>query len=221
MTQALAEFDTGLPSPRPAISGTIRKHIDSCFAHDSPLKILSALESVRDSTHDEEVSTWATKTINTIRERSPIGVAVTLRALREGRSWNIAQAFRNEHAISSVFMTHADFVTGVTARLIKRSKGRPDWKPNQLEDVRDDEIARFFAHCNADKGGLALLESGPLATYASYPHAWTALPSEAEIRQALSEAGGDREAVVKALLKKTDGKVGVREKCDEVFERID
>jgi 3-hydroxyisobutyryl-CoA hydrolase len=175
---------------------------------------------VQDSSADEAVRSWATKTIATIRERSPIGVAVTLRALRAGRHWNIAQAFRNEHAIASAFMAHSDFVTGVTARLIERSKERPNWAPNTLEDVRDADVDAFFVGCDAKSGGLPLLETGPRASYNEYPHAWTTLPTETAIKEQLQKSGGSQEEALKALLKNTDGKVGVKEKVEEVFSRL-
>lgn len=166
------------------------------------------------------MQTWAGKTISTMRERSPIGVAVTLRALRAGKHWTIAQAFRNEHAIASAFMAHPDFVTGVTSRLIQRIKGRPDWAPNTLEDVRDADVDAFFARCDAKSGGLSLLETGPRANYLEYPHVWTALPSEAAILEQLQKSGGSQEEALKALLKRTDGKIGVKEKVEEVFSRL-
>ena len=115
-------------------------------------------------------------------------------------------------------MAQGDFVEGVTARLIERKKERPNWSPNSLEDVTDDMVKVFFR-----KSGnpLALLESGPGADYRAYPHAGLGLPTEEEI---LREAGKGKskrmtEEVVQAFLKARNGKVGVREKVEEVLER--
>jgi 3-hydroxyisobutyryl-CoA hydrolase len=217
----IAEFDSGLPSPRPKITGSIRRAIDTCFAHDSPLKILADLDRVRASTSDEALRAWAERTVATIRERSPIGVAVTLQALRLGRNWNIAQAFSNEHEISRVFMRHPDFTTGVDARLVKRSKDRPLWSPSTLEDVRDEDVAPFFAGCNRPEkeSPLTFWSSGPEAQYKEYPHAFLALPTDAEIEAKLVEGKSGSE-VVAEFLKEKNGKVGVREKVEEVLERL-
>jgi 3-hydroxyisobutyryl-CoA hydrolase len=165
------------------------------------------------------VRKWATKTIATIRERSPIGIAVTLRALREGRTWTIAQAFQNEHRIASAFMGHPDFVTGVTARLIDRVKERPVWSPNSLEEVTDAQVDVFFEGVNAKNGALPLLVSGPDAEYKEYPQAWTALPSEQKILREVKKVGS-KDAALRRLLAETDGKVGVKEKVEEVCSRL-
>jgi 3-hydroxyisobutyryl-CoA hydrolase len=191
--------------------------IDEVFSHDSPLAILSDLERVEKTATEVSLKQWATKTIKTIRERSPIGVAVTLRALRQGRDWDIAQAFQNEHEIARVFMRHPDFINGVRARLVERSKERPNWQPNTLEDVTTADVDQFFAGIN--RGGLEFWTSGPEAKYKSYPHAWLALPTDAEIEARLSQGASPSE-IIAAISKEKHGKVGVREKVEEVVERI-
>jgi 3-hydroxyisobutyryl-CoA hydrolase len=173
--------------------------------------ILNALKQVAGETKDDEVRIWANKTIETIRDRSPIGVSVTLKALRLGKTWNIAQAFQNEYAIASVFMKHPDFVTGVTARLIERSKGRPNWAPAQLEQVTTAQVDAFFTDINSPDP-LKLLVTGPRAVYNQYPHSWIALPGEGHIRAQLKDNNGDVEVTLKKLLEVSGNKVGVKEK---------
>ena len=159
--------------------------------------------------------TWAEKTIKTIRERSPIAVAVTLQQMRLGGEWSIGQTFQAELDIAAAFMAHPDFVEGVTARLIERKKERPNWQPKELEDVTDDMVKAFFR--KGPSGPLALLETGSHAEYRSYPHAKLGLPTESEILKVAK--GRMSEEVVQHFLKETDGKVGVREKVEEVLER--
>ena len=219
IASTIAEFTTGLPSSRPAIHGAQRKAIDSCFAKRSPLEILAALKEVSESSSDAKVKEWADRTIKTIRERSPIGVAVSLKEMSEGKKWNIAQAFHNEYAISSHFMNHPDFVEGVFARLIERKKERPNWKPNQLEDVTDTEVQKFFSGPTGEAGGqISLLETGDAAAYSQYPHAWLALPTEEQVLR-LKKSGKSSEEIVQHFEKEKDGKIGVREKVEEVLER--
>jgi 3-hydroxyisobutyryl-CoA hydrolase len=122
--------------------------------------------------------------------------------------------------MSSHFMAHPDFVEGVSARLIERKKTRPNWNPNTLEEVKPADVEPFFGISTPEAGGtLALLESGNHATYSSYPHAIFGLPTEEEILGVWSSGRLMKEEVVQHFLKQRDGKVGIREKVDEVIDR--
>jgi 3-hydroxyisobutyryl-CoA hydrolase len=223
----IAEFSTGLPAPRPSISGELRRVIDETFkieganvsAAEAPLKILRALNDVAQGHEEESIREWAQRTIKTMKERSPIAVAVTLQQMRLGRQWSIGETFRAEHDIATAFMAHPDFVEGVTARLIERKKERPNWQPNTLEDVTEDQVRAFFR--KGLGGGLELLENGQASDYRNYPFAKLALPTEEEILREIGEGNGRKmkEEVVQHFVKERNGKVGVREKVEEVVER--
>ncbi|KAF1921487.1 ClpP/crotonase-like domain-containing protein [Ampelomyces quisqualis] len=210
----IEEFSTGLPAERPHITGELRRTIDNVFHVDQPdvETILTSLEGVTKN-GSEELKVWAEKTIDTIKTRSPISVAVTLQQMRIGRNWSIAETFQREYDIASHFMAHPDFVEGVTSRLIERKKERPNWEPNTLEQVKRKDVDAFFASAG-DGTRLPLISE---VDYNEYPHAWIGLPREEEI---LREAGGKKaEEVVAILLEKYEGKQGVREKIAEVFDR--
>ncbi|KAL1605000.1 3-hydroxyisobutyryl-CoA hydrolase [Paraconiothyrium brasiliense] len=212
----IEEYATGLPAPRPQISGALRQTIDKVFHRDQPSieAILDSLAEVRDQSPSKELQKWATKTLETLQTRSPIAVAVALQQMRVGRSWSIAETFQREHDIATHFMAHPDFVEGVTARLIERKKERPNWKPNTLQEVKMEQVHEFFNR-SENKPGLNLLSSG---NYAEYPHAWIGLPKDEEI---WSEASGKSpQDVVATLLEKYEGKQGVREKVAEALERL-
>jgi 3-hydroxyisobutyryl-CoA hydrolase len=186
------------------------------------MEILSRLAEVESSTADATEREWAAKTTAAIRSRSPTSVAVTLAALRRGHSWNIAQAFRNEHAIAARFMRHSDFVTGVVARLIERTKARPAWNPAQLEDLEDSDVEAFFAECvemgkPAPRDMLRLMNTGPETEYMRYPHAWLGLPSEQEVIERI-KPGKSPEDIVREFVKEKDGKLGVKQKVEEAIE---
>jgi 3-hydroxyisobutyryl-CoA hydrolase len=138
--------------------------------------------------------------------------------MRLGKKWNIAQAFQNEHAIASEFMRHPDFVEGVTARLITRSKERPNWKPNQIEDVREADVNAFYAQVDNPSTALKLISTGTEAKYEKYPYAWLGLPTEAEIKERLAQKPA--EEVIQDIITEKNGKMGVREKVEEVLERL-
>jgi 3-hydroxyisobutyryl-CoA hydrolase len=212
-----------LPADRPAITVPIRAQIDACFSADHPQEILSRLREVESSTSaDAAVRAWATKTIEAMRARSPTSIGVTLAALRRGRAWNIAQAFRNEHAIAARFMRHPDFVTGVVARLVERAKGRPAWEPAQLEELVDADVQEFFAECveagrPPPKDVMRLMNAGSEAEYVEYPHAWLGLPTEKEVVERI-KPGKSPEDVVREFVKEKDGKLGVKQKVEQVIE---
>lgn len=212
----IEEYATGLPAPRPHISGELRQTIDRVFHRDQPdiHAILASLAEVRDQSPSSELKKWATKTIETLHTRSPTAVAVALEQMRIGRTWDISEAFQKEHDIATNFMAHPDFVEGVTARLIQRKKERPNWQPNTLQEVKMEDVRRMFAR-NQKRPGLNLLNA---TRFDEYPHAWIGLPSENEI---WSEASNKTpQQVVETLLEKYNGKQGIRERVAEVLERL-
>lgn len=222
----IEEFVTGLPSPRPSISGALRKTVDDVFSHESVEGILSALKEEQ-SSEDEEIKKWADKTYSTINERSPTSVMVARHQMRVGHNWNIAEAFQHEHNIASKFMAHPDFVEGVTARLVRRQKERPNWQPNDFNSINPDAIEQEFF---SERPSLPLLTYGQEAMYKEYPHMnmgagdhqWaTGLPSETDILRFLRAPGKNKtkEEVLSHFMQIKDEKMGVKEKVEEVLER--
>ncbi|KAF4553817.1 Enoyl-CoA hydratase/isomerase-like protein 7 [Elsinoe fawcettii] len=220
INSTIEEFTTGLPHDTPLhINSDIRRAIDYVFHPENNVQdILNALEETKSrSGIPDFIREWATKTLATIRERSPISVGVTLRQLREGQKWNIFQTFQHEYHIASRFMSHPDFVTGVTARLIAKEKGRPNWAPNQLEDVTKKDVDEFFAK---EPAGLQVLNKDQNAQFRDYPHAWIGLPREKAIEDIVKKAPvKSKKEVVEHFLAQQEGKLGVREKVEEVLAR--
>jgi 3-hydroxyisobutyryl-CoA hydrolase len=214
--QTIEEYASGLPSPRPAISGELRRTIDQVFHKDqADIKaILASLEDVKTSDKSSQpLKDWADRTIKTLHTRSPIAVAVTLQQMRIGGDWSIAETFQREHDIAAHFMAHPDFVEGVTARLIQRKKERPNWQPNNFDEIKPQDVQAFFQQRGSSP--LPLISKGD---YREYPHAWIGLPREEEILKAV--AGKKTEEVVQEMLEKRGGKQGIREKVAEVLERF-
>lgn len=212
----IEEYATGLPAERPQISGELRQTIDHVFHRDQPniQAIIDSLAEVRDRSPSQELKKWAKKTLDTLQTRSPIAVAVALQQMRMGRDWSIAETFQREHDIAKRFMAHPDFVEGVTARLIKRTKERPNWQPNTLQDVKAEDVDAFFAR-DGRTPGLSLLNR---TNYTAYPHDWIGLPREEQIWKEASNKAPQE--VVATMLEKYNGKQGVREHVAEVLERL-
>ena len=201
------------------ISSDVRKAIDYIFQPRHNIKqILEYLEESADETRTSpEVAEWAKKTRKTIEQRSPTSVKVALRQIRDGARWNIMQTFRHEYHIATKFMEHPDFVEGVSARLIQKPPGKPNWSPATMDEVSDETVDSFFA---ADPTELALLSAEGANPYQDYPHAWVGLPWEKEVKTFIeNNTPKDPRIVVRHFLNEKKNKIGVKEKIEEILVR--
>ncbi|GAA5890979.1 hypothetical protein JCM5296_001249 [Sporobolomyces johnsonii] len=183
---------------------------------------------------------WAKETREQIELRSPTSVKLAIKAIREGRKLNIDEVFTMDTRIAAACCSpevHTDFKTGVTEFLIKKIKPedvRPPWSPSTLPEVTDAHIQRtFFASpppfTNPPVAQLDLSRKDrvkALPPYRTSPHARFALPSEnriAEVVRGEAKDSGDyamtRREVVERFVHEFAGKVGVREKVEEVLDR--
>ncbi|KAI9841837.1 MAG: hypothetical protein M1838_003396 [Thelocarpon superellum] len=217
INSTIEEFVTGLPHDEPmAMAGPTREAIDRCFALDTVEEIVAALE--------KEDSPWARATLQTLQERSPTAVRVTLRQMRLGRQWNISETFQREYVLAGKMMAHPDFVEGISARLIRKPPATPQWAPPPLSsspassETSSGNVDHFFSLEGAER--LALLNSGRSSDeYAEYPHAWLALPREAEIEAVVRQGEKSRRQVVAYFEERTGQKQGVSKKVWEVLGR--
>jgi 3-hydroxyisobutyryl-CoA hydrolase len=184
--------------------------LNRCFGHDTIEAILSALA--------EEGTPWAKRTIQTLQERSPTAVRVTLRQMRLGRRWSIAEAFQREYHIAGKMMDHPDFVEGVSARLIRKPAEIPKWQPTSLESANDVDTESFFKVEGEQKLQLININS-EVGDYHEYPHGWLNLPSERDIEFVVREGQKTASEVIEHFVEVRRGKAGVREKVSEVLAR--
>ena len=203
------EFGTGLPHDEPMLlAGRLRMAIDRCFRYDTVEKIIAALEK------ETDMSEWATKTLKTLSKRSPTSLKVALRQLRLGKFWTVSESFQREYHIASRFMSHPDFVNGVTARLVDKPPTTPVWDPPTLEGVKDSDVEEFFGVEGGRK--MELLSEGD---YEEYPFGHLALPREEEVERLVRRGGSSRRTVIEEFINQRNGKPGVREKVEEVIRR--
>ena len=214
----IAEYVSSLPHDQPIqLSGNLRKAIDRCFQSDSLGDIMDALRNEPSRQNGE--AEWAQKTLAAIEDRSPTSLMVTLRQLSLGRNFSISETFKREHEVAAHFMDHPDFVEGVSARLIHKTKGRPNWQPSKYEDVNNADVDQFLRPYEGMEKPIQLLNTRPQDDYKNYPHAWIGLPSENMVRQIVKVADLTREQLVKSLEEQAEFKVGVREVVEEILER--
>jgi 3-hydroxyisobutyryl-CoA hydrolase len=228
INSTISEFTSSLPSPdsyeaakHGDISGALREAIDRTFKYDTVEEILGALQKESESA-DQKLSEWAKATSKTITMRSPTSLRVTLRQLREGKTWNISETFVREHKMAAKFMAHPDFVEGVSARLINKPPTKPQWKPATLTEVSNADVDEFFKMPGeAEALELVTPEKGALdQSYHDYPHAVFALPRESDIQQVVQTYGREgSKKVVDEVVKKWNNKAGVKEKVQDVIAR--
>ena len=131
ISDLLADFDT---DPGDAPLDAHRAAIDAHFAGDSVEAIIASL----DGGHG-----WAQEQAATLRRMSPTSCKLTLRALREGASADIAGALRTEYRIVCAIKHGSDFFEGVRAQLIDKDRS-PKWAPASLAEVSDSMVEGYF-----------------------------------------------------------------------------
>lgn len=212
VNKTMAEFSLGLPSldEEPMLlAGELRQAIDRCFKFNTIEEIFQALES-------ETVQTkWAQQTLETLSSRSPTSLKVTLRQLRLGKKWDIAETFQREHEIAANFMRHPDFVEGVKARLMSKPPRQAQWQPATLQEVSQEIIDGFFK----TPEGEDPLPLQSEVNYSEYPHQRFALPSEREIESYVRDNRADKQKTINEFAQRWNQKEGVRAKVIEVLKR--
>ncbi|KAK2466833.1 hypothetical protein APHAL10511_001091 [Amanita phalloides] len=217
------------PDDDPApFTGKRRMALDYAFRHTKIENIVDDLKSF--SNHgDTSVRIWAQNTLAMLEMRSPTSLKVALNAIRKGRELTLLEALEMELQIATAYCNGAssDFLTGVTAVLLDKVKGRPQWSPDSIEQVTDEVVSRFFDPKSpylASTPKLTIpehLRSGPSIHPMKY-----ALPTEEEIRAVVRGAhssGGTTGITVDELVSRFEqlrnGKMGVGEKVLEVAQR--
>ena len=135
-------------TPEPGTLEGLRDGIDFHFAHDHVEAITESLGQGDD---------WARQARDTLARMSPTSLKLTLRALREGASLDIAGALRQEYRIVSHIKTGHEFYEGIRAQLIDKDRN-PRWAPETLAEVDDASLDRYF---EAPPGGDILFPLPP------------------------------------------------------------
>jgi enoyl-CoA hydratase len=110
--------------------------IDAMFGHDTVEEIVTALA------HDS--SEFSQATLHAILDKSPTGLQLTLKLLRDARASKTLEEclVREYRAALEIFVNH-DFSEGIRAAVIDKDRN-PQWSPARLEEVTPQVIARYF-----------------------------------------------------------------------------
>ena len=132
--QTLAEFHQ-----TPDISlCSVLKHlpsIESQFSH------VTSIEGLLTSLSQDQ-SEWSQKTLSTLQFMCPLSLKVELRNFELGQQQTYAEVLEHEYDVA-VLMTsvhNTNFLTGITTRLVRKEKTRPNWTPGRVEEVSEDMV---------------------------------------------------------------------------------
>ncbi|GAA5849794.1 hypothetical protein JCM3766R1_007017 [Sporobolomyces carnicolor] len=205
---------------------------------DGSLTNLSKL--VREGEDLGRVQKWAKETREAIELRSPTSVKLSIKAIREGAKLNIEEVLAMDNRIAAACCSpevHTDFRQGVTEFLINKIKPedqKPSWSPSTLAEVTPESLQKtFFSQPAPFKNPPVATfrpsrkdRLNPLAPYKVHPYAVFSLPSEAKIEAVVKGESKDspdyavtRQEVIEKFERDYSGKVGVREKVEEVLDR--
>lgn len=118
--------------------------INSIFALPTVAAIVQALQQANND--------WASQTLQSLRQRSPLMLHVSLEQIRRGRSLSMADDLRMErdivqHCFNNQHLgrsgANSEIVEGIRALVIDKDQ-RPAWNPAQIEQVTTDMIDPFF-----------------------------------------------------------------------------
>jgi enoyl-CoA hydratase len=133
-------FATGEASGPVAVQ---QAEIDRWFAYDRMQDIVAALQ--RDG------SELAQATLETLGDKSPRGMVVTLKLLRLARhARSLEECLVREYRAALEVFRSDDFREGVRAAVIDKDRN-PKWSPPEIEDVTEAMIAPYFAEIGADE----------------------------------------------------------------------
>lgn len=114
---------------------TARSWIDECYVGDDILQIVQRLER-----HQNPEAQMAASEINA---RSPLSVAVTLRAIRQAQQASIAEVLATDFILAKNLLRHPNFAEGVRAQLVDKDRC-PKWQPASLAELDSQLVAQMF-----------------------------------------------------------------------------
>lgn len=118
--------------------GILKPHHDiiaQCFAYDSVMEILEALQS--------EGSAFARETATQIQARSPTSVSVALAHLRRAKTDEFSDIIARDLRLALRFLDMPDFAEGVRAAVIDKDRN-PRWNPPHIRDVDPAEVTLYL-----------------------------------------------------------------------------
>ncbi len=118
-----------------------RQEIDQHFAGDDIQQIIGSLEN--------DTSEWAKRTLDTLLQKSPTSLHVTVRQLTTGAKLDFNACMQMEWAMVNQIIKGVDFYEGTRAVVIDKDQN-PKWKPAEVKDVSKQVIDEYFDQENLE-----------------------------------------------------------------------
>ncbi|MGG1943703.1 enoyl-CoA hydratase/isomerase family protein [Trinickia sp. NRRL B-1857] len=115
-----------------------RGWIDRHFSQPDVAAILASLESETEPGGRE----WAQDAIRSMRERSPLSMAVALEVVTRAEG-PMSDCLRRDLDLTRSMFDHGDVIEGVRARIVDKDD-RPVWRIAGIEDVTRAEVEHMF-----------------------------------------------------------------------------
>lgn len=109
--------------------------IATCFSAPDIEGICAALDRAKDP--------WADKVLNTLQQKSPLSLKITLTQLQQAKHSSLAECLNMDFTLVNQFMRGRDFYEGVRALLIDKDK-KPHWSPERLDLISEQQVKDYF-----------------------------------------------------------------------------
>ncbi|MCD7465933.1 hypothetical protein HAX54_002152 [Datura stramonium] len=116
--------------------------INDCFSGESVEEIVDSFEAEAGKKGND----WIIPVLKSLKKASPIGLKITLRSIREGRTQTLSECLRREFRITINTLRTIisdDFYEGIRAIVIAKDKS-PKWNPSTLDKVHDEQLDLIF-----------------------------------------------------------------------------
>jgi enoyl-CoA hydratase len=138
-------LDSCAKAPGPSSLAEKAADIERLFSGERLSDVLSALRAAA-----AEGNAFAKATEEKIYSRSPTSIAVTFRALHEGRNMEFEDCMRQELGIAKRMVRGHDFYEGVRAVIIDKDNS-PRWRPSTIQEISRNEIDEYFESATSEE----------------------------------------------------------------------
>ncbi len=122
--------------PPPGKLAAARRWIDACYGAERVEEIIARLGA--------RVEDDAQAALAAMRKASPTSLKVTLRHMREAAAFKrVEECFAQDYRIALACVAGHDLIEGIRAAIVDKDRN-PKWRPERLEEVTPDIVARHF-----------------------------------------------------------------------------
>ncbi|CAA21167.1 mitochondrial ribosomal protein subunit S47/3-hydroxyisobutyryl-CoA hydrolase Snr1 [Schizosaccharomyces pombe] len=169
INNTILEFAEFASSSPPTFTPDVMDVINKCFCKNDTVDIIRALKEYASNT--SALAEFAKSTVKTLYSKSPTSIAVTNRLIKSAAKWSISEAFYYDHIVSYYMLKQPDFVEGVNAQLITKTKN-PKWSKSHEYHFKD--LENYFKLPSEYNNGISFAAKGrrktPLWNYKTYPY---------------------------------------------------